>query len=381
MRRISNASPLIVAGLLIFLMGLWVLRDPPGLGTSQTGSDSEPLGENGLPTFSGSGATVIPEVWVSAWDTTANLDSPAVWVGDEEVWLVTTAKGTNDLWVHDAATGKLLQRVGHKGSGPGEFNYPNGIAIAGDLVMVTERDNHRVQVLSLPDFEPLGDFGAEVLERPYGITVYQVADTLQVYVTDDYGNDLDLPEGVAPEGDFTHRINHFRVTRGPEGLETEFVRAFGEAAGPGAILVAESIQVDEEQGLLLVADEFNFELEVYGLDGRYLGRTVGSDLYEHGDPEGIMLYRCGAGGYWILTDQGLARTVFHVLDRITMEHLGSFSGEVTANTDGIWLTQASVSGVGQGALFALHDDGGLAAFAWDDIGQALGLRTGCIPSP
>jgi 3-phytase len=90
-----------------------------------------------------------------------------------------------------------------------------------------------------------------------------------------------------------------------------------------------------------------------------------------------MLYRCGDQGYWILTDQGETRTVFHLLDRRTFEFLGSFAGEVTANTDGIWLTQETVAGLGRGALFALHDDGGVAAFAWDDIASAFGLRTGC----
>jgi 3-phytase len=90
-----------------------------------------------------------------------------------------------------------------------------------------------------------------------------------------------------------------------------------------------------------------------------------------------MLYRCGTEGYWILTDQGGTRSIFHVLDRRTFERLGSFAGEVTANTDGIWLTQGTVPGLGQGALVALHDDGGLGAFAWEDVAGALGLETGC----
>jgi 3-phytase len=335
------------------------------------------------------GIPIIPERWVSAWDTTANLDSPAYWAGDTEAWVVTTAKGTHDLWVHDASNGELVRRVGRMGTGPGEFNYPNGIAVVGDLVLVTERDNHRVQVLSLPDFESLGTFGEESLDRPYGIAFLEASDgSLTVYVTDDYGNGVERPDGVAPTGDFTRRIKEYRVVLSggvgaPEdsepipGVQAALVRSFGEADGPGAILVAESIQVDEDQGILLVADEFSFELEVYDLDGRYLGQTVGAGLYSHGDPEGIMLYRCGGDGYWILTDQGLTRSVFHVLDRVSMEHLGSFAGEVTANTDGIWLDQGLVPGVGQGALFALHDDGGLSAFAWEDIAGTLDLSSGC----
>ena len=35
------------------------------------------------------------------------------------------------------------------------------------------------------------------------------------------------------------------------------------------------------------------------------------------------------------------------------------------------------AGLGQGALFAVHDDRGLSAFAWDDIARTLRLRSGC----
>ncbi|MGM0669706.1 MAG: phytase [Gemmatimonadota bacterium] len=329
---------------------------------------------------------IIPERWISAWDTTSNLDSPAFWQGNGNAWVVATAKGTHELWVYDAVTGEILRRVGSPGAALGEFARPNGIYITGDLVLVVERDNHRIQVMHLPGFRSLGAFGEDVLQQPYGVAAFgDPATGMDVYITDDYGNEEDPPEGQDPSGDFTRRVSHFRVTvdrgrsSGEEGarVEAQLVRQFGEAAGPGALIVVESIQVDEAQGLLVVADEHNLELELYDLAGNYRGETVAEELYRHGDPEGIMLYRCGQAGYWILTDQGDMRSVFHILDRATFEHLGSFAGEVTANTDGIWLTQARVSGLGAGALFALHDDGGLTAFAWEDIGRTLGLETGC----
>jgi 3-phytase len=325
------------------------------------------------------GVTIVPERWISAWDTTSNLDSPAFWSDGERAWVVSMAKNTHDLWVHNASDGTLLRRVGNQGSAEGEFDYPNGIAIIGDLLLVVERDGHRVQMLTLPDFRPLGWFGADELIRPYGIALFPEGDgSYSVFVTDDYGNEIDHPEGEDPSGDFSRRVKQFSLLFGADGFpEVSLIRAFGESAGEGALMVVESIQVDEEQGFLLVADEHNLELELYGVDGTYRNQTVGRDLYRHGDPEGIMLYRCGSEGYWILTDQGDARTVFHVLDRRGFQSLGSFTGEVTANTDGIWLSQREVRNLGGGALFAVHDDGGVAAFAWKDIARALGLRTGC----
>jgi 3-phytase len=200
---------------------------------------------------------------------------------------------------------------------------------------------------------------------------------MEVYVTDDYGNEEDPPEGADPAGDFTRRVSRFHVRVGAGGVEAELARQFGEAEGPGALLVVESIQVDETHGNVLVADEHSLELELYSLDGTYKERTVASDVYRFGDPEGLMLYRCGEEGYWVLTDQGGDRTVFHVLDRVSFGWLGSFAGATTANTDGIWLTQDPVPELGTGALFALNDDGGLTAFAWDDVAAALDLRAGC----
>ena len=355
-------------------------EDAPPEGTA--GSHDPPSRDSALVAPVLEGVPVLSERWVSAWDSTSNLDSPAVWTGTQGSWVMATAKDPHDLWVFDASSGALLRRVGGPGSELGRFQRPNGIAVAGDLLLVVERDNRRVQVLALPDFHPLGAFGEEDLIRPYGITLYEAEDdALHLFVTDDYGNEVDPPEGGTPEGDFTKRVKHFVLQRRDGAFQARLVRAFGEAHGPGALRVVESIQVDEVHGILLVADEHAADLKVYDLDGRYLGRDVGADLYRFGDPEGVMLYRCGNAGYWILTDQGPERTVFHILDRESFRHLGSFTGAVTANTDGISLVQEDIPGLGDGALFAVHDDGGLTAFAWQDISGALGLRSGCVVAP
>ncbi len=197
--------------------------------------------------------------------------------------------------IHAAATGTMLRRVGGPGAGLGAFQYPNGIAVADDLLLVVERDNHRVQAMALPGFRPLGSFREDVLLRPYGIAFFRDgAGVLQVYVTDDYGNEVDPPEGEDPSGDLTRRVRHFALDTRDGGFTARLAGTFGEASGPGALHVVESIQVDEAQGILLVADEHRFEMEVYDLQGAYLDRTLGTGPYRFGDPEGIMLYRCGA---------------------------------------------------------------------------------------
>lgn len=51
----------------------------------------------------------------------------------------------------------------------GRLQRPNGIAIAGDVVFVVERDNARLQVFRLPDGASMGTFAAGTLVKPYGI--------------------------------------------------------------------------------------------------------------------------------------------------------------------------------------------------------------------
>ena len=94
--------------------------------------------------------------------------------------------------------------------------------------------------------------------------------------------------------------------------------------------------------------------------------------------EGIALYACGDGsGYWISTDQGETSNSFHIFDRQTLEHVGSFAGETTMNTDGIALTQVGFGPFPNGAFYAVHDDQSIAAFSWAEIADRLGLRKDC----
>ena len=109
---------------------------------------------------------VVPERYVSAETPADELDSLATWPGDDGMtWLIATGKSSHRLVIYDAEDGTRLREFGSEGSAPGQFDRPNGIAVYGDHVFVVERDNHRVQVLSLPDLE-LSVVGQNLLQ-PY----------------------------------------------------------------------------------------------------------------------------------------------------------------------------------------------------------------------
>jgi 3-phytase len=316
----------------------------------------------------------VAETYTSEPRPEEDVDSLAVWHGPEnQHWVIATAKATHRLLVFDASTGTLLRIVGKEGGGPGEFRRPNGIAILDDTVFVVERDNHRVQVLSLPKLESVATFGGEVLKRPYGIAAHspRAGETYEIYVTDNYMEPNDEPPPAASLGD---RVRHFRAERHGSGLRFSEVRAIGDTEGAGVLYKVETIASDPDRDRLLVADEYPVEnyFKLYHLDGRFFQRGMGQKLFQI-EPEGLVLYPCGSGGFWFGTDQHEARSHFLVFDRDSLAYLGAFSGTTTANTDGVALTTVPFGPFQGGAFFAVHDDSALSSFSLSKILEALEL--------
>ncbi|WP_235872406.1 phytase [Pseudoxanthomonas winnipegensis] len=320
---------------------------------------------------------VVAEAFVTAATPQDNLDSPAVWAApDGARWVITTAKKTGELVVFDGDTGKRLRTVAGKGAAPGQLDRPNGVSVVGDLALVVERDNHRVQAFSLPDFKSVAVFGSEELKKPYGLWAHARDEGIEVIVSDNYmlGADEDT---VPPLAQLGQRFRRYQLSREGGQWQATLRQTFGDTAQEGAIRIAESVYGDADNDRLLLAEEdvpTGTRLREYRLsDGTYTGRDIGAGLYK-AQAEGIALLACADGsGYWIGTDQFKDRSLFHVFDRRTLRHLGAFAGQVTANTDGVWMDARGDARFPQGAFYALHDDQAVAAFDWRDIAKALAL--------
>jgi len=322
---------------------------------------------------------VVDEAFLTAMTPEDNIDSPASWTTpDGAVWLIATAKATDRLVVYDGATGATLREVGATGTGEGQFERPNGVAVVDDLLFVVERDNHRVQVLRLPGFEHVLTFAAGDLVKPYGLWINPVDSGYEVYVTDAYmaGEDAQGEDILPPLAELDRRVKRYRVERDGDALSAALLGSFGDTGEQGALRVVESIWGDAANDRLLIAEEdetYANELKVYDLAGRYAGRTIGGDVFK-AQSEGVMLKTCAdGGGWWITTEQGKGRTVFHLFDRRALTHAGAVTGRTVANTDGIWLHDAPSQRFPDGVLYAVHDDQGVVALDWRDISAALQL--------
>ena len=322
---------------------------------------------------------VVKEAFITAATPEENIDSPASWLQDGKLMLVATAKASDQLVVYDGDSGQRLRTVAGPGAGLGQLSRPNGIATIDDrFAFVVERDNHRVQMFSLPDFTPLLAFGQEQLQQPYGLWVRPLDGGYDVLVSDAYmaGEDARGDDIVPPLEQLDHRFQRYQVRQADGQWAATATGAFGDTSAAGAIRVPESLFGDADNNRLLVAEEdvpTGTRLREYDLQGKYLGRDVGAGNYV-AQAEGIALMRCGDGsGWWIASDQFADRTVFHLFDRRSLAHVGSFAGEATGLTDGVWLDERGDARFPQGAFFASHLDQGVAAFDWRDIATALEL--------
>ncbi|MBN2068164.1 MAG: hypothetical protein JW739_00845 [Opitutales bacterium] len=333
----------------------------------------------------------VKEWFFTSWNHQENVDSPAVWNSEEgKRLLVSTAKSSHSLLVEDPENGHFITRIGGRGTALGQFDRPNGISIVADLCFVVERDNHRVQMLLLPDFRPLATFGEEDLVQPYGINVVGDAEgRYTVFVTDnreveDSGiQDADELSGdeTVPDELLSQRVRVYQVEVEGEHVATidiELENTFGDLSTLGKLSIVESIYADPQNDRLLIADESmdtpGHNVKIYSMNGSFSGQTIGDGIYE-GQAEGIALVPGAAAddGYWVLTDQGKRNNYFHVFDRKTLAYVGSFRGETTLNTDGCWFDATPTSRFPNGAFYAVHNDGCVAAFSWHEIEEALGL--------
>ncbi|TWI01091.1 3-phytase [Luteimonas cucumeris] len=338
------------------------------------------------PMLAGSGIAhrVVKEAFVTPLTPQDNIDSPALWMApDGSALLLATGKKSGHLVAYDGDTGAALGARGSRGTGPGQFDRPNGIFVHDDLVFVVERDNHRVQVLRLPGMQSLGSFGDADLQKPYGLWLHPTgANRFDVLVSDAYmaGEDARGDEIPPPLAELGARFKRYAVSIDGDRVAATLAGTVGDTTAAGAIRVPESLWGDAAHDRLLIAEEdlaTGTAVREYGMDGRFRGRTLGLGMFK-AQAEGIALWQCTDGsGYWITTDQFKDRSLFHVWDRATLAHLGAFAGETVGNTDGVWLHQGATKRFPQGVFYAVHDDMGVGAFDWRDIAATLGLKVAC----
>ena len=196
----------------------------------------------------------------------------------------------------------FVKAWGGKGTGPGQFNDPTGIAVAGGEVFVADARNGRIQVFDLNGAflrmfgRPGKDRGE--LGRPMNLTIAGDAlyvpeyfnDRIQVFGLDgtprriigtpgDGPGQFNAPGGVAvaANGDlfvadfYNHRVQ--RLT-----ADGQFIRQWGITGkigiGAGSFNYPTDVALGAD-GTLYVADGYNDRIQAFAADGRFLRKWGG----------------------------------------------------------------------------------------------------------
>ena len=196
------------------------------------------------------------------------------------------------IYVFDQ-TGQLKNTIGSWGSGDGQFSYPWGISIKGDVFYVADSGNHRVQKLTssgkfLHKFGQLGS-GQGQFDWPRAVII----DSNNKLIVSDYKNhrmqifnenggwlliidgkgsgnhSFQYPWGLAldPQGNIhvaTQGSNTIKVFT-KEGV---YVRMYGDPNGPGGLAI-------DDEGYSLVSEYSGHCLSIYDPEGNKI-HTVGN---------------------------------------------------------------------------------------------------------
>jgi DNA-binding beta-propeller fold protein YncE len=268
---IACAAGLVVIGLAV---GVWLLAGrpsaaPPGSG----GADVTPLA---LPTFAANAPeTVLEATGPEILTPTPGVAGPTAVVITSSPWQVLIARGVlrdltspsdvavdaaGNLWVADfegdfvqkfSPGGQPLERIGQKGSAPGQFAGPSGVTVDGQgNVYVADTNNQRIQKLSasgqsLALWGKGGD-GPGQFRLPSGVAVDDLG---KVYVADRGNHRIQV---LSPGGEPLAQWG----TRGP---------------APGQFWAPSGVAVDQK-GQLYVADSTNQRVQVLSASGQPLAQ-------------------------------------------------------------------------------------------------------------
>ena len=143
----------------------------------------EKFNRRGIPDLVGACGRGLGEFRFVSTQNPAKPPGGAIAVTGEYVYVADS--GNNRIERFDLDGGEAME-WGSKGSGPGQFSYPHGVAANGDEVVVADDDNHRIE-----KFGPEGTFesqdgeagsGPEQFSFPYGVALDGAGN---VYVADD----------------------------------------------------------------------------------------------------------------------------------------------------------------------------------------------------
>ncbi|RXK54801.1 phytase [Oleiharenicola lentus] len=308
-----------------------------------------------------------------------DTDDPAIWINRADLaksLVIGTDKNSDGALLAYDLAGKIVHRVtGLKR--PNNVDLATGFPLGGrrvDIAVVTEREQKRLRVFTLPDLAAVdrGDlvvFNGDPERAPMGVALYQRPRDGAIFAI--VGGKSGPAEGY---------LAQYRLEDDGTGqIKMTLVRQFGAYSGRAEI---EAIGVDAELGYVYYSDE-TFGVRKYAADpdapdaNRELA-LFGTTGFAS-DHEGISIYpKSGGQGYVLVSDQQAYR--FQIFPRAGTpgkphDHPMLAAVEVAAiQSDGSDVTPVELPGFPGGLFVAMTEGKVFHFYAWADLAKAAGLE-------
>ncbi len=308
-----------------------------------------------------------------------DTDDPAIWIHPadpaQSLVLGTDKHSDGALLAYDLA-GRIVRRVTGL-QRPNNVDLVRGFRLGGqtvDIAVVTEREQRRLRVFTLPDLAvaDAGDlvvFGGDPERAPMGVALYRRPRDGAVFAI--VGGKSGPAEGY---------LAQYRLEDDGTGkVKMTLVRQFGAYSGRAEI---EAIAVDAALGYVYYSDE-TFGVRKYAADPDAADANQELALFGTtgfaSDHEGISIYQRADGtGYLLVSDQQAHR--FQIFPREGRagkphDHPRLKTVDVAAiQSDGSEVTSTPLPGFPGGLFVAMTEGRGFHFYAWDDLAKAAGLK-------
>jgi len=131
--------------------------------------------------------------WKIICHSRASMNKLKWWYNEvsKEYWLFVLSEESNKIFILNALSGKYIKSLGSHGDRVGQFDTPKDISIYDNFLFVLEKDNHRVQIFSLPDLNFVGLIGEMELTQPSCIETIKLQKDKKNYCCVYVGDNLD----------------------------------------------------------------------------------------------------------------------------------------------------------------------------------------------
>ena len=264
--------------------------------------------------------SLIPHIklnWKVICHTKTDINRMKWWYNSisKEYWLFVLSEDSNKIFILNALTGKYIKSLGSPGDKVGQFDLPKDILIYENYIFVLEKNNHRIQIFTLPDLKFISFIGEVELTNPTCLESVKLRKDKKNFCCLLVGDNLDnKPSRNKCYFKFIFELNEVNI------YDLEIKR--NEPKNNSKLGYIESIKYDGLNDNLYIIDKLSKDIKIFNFNDEFKF-TIFKNFFK-GDPSQIQQIN----GYTIVGDFSRLENFFHIFDN-NFKYINSFVSDFT----------------------------------------------------